>query len=92
FTGALATKTKGDLQDIAQALELAINGQRKDLLTRINSHFDENSLLRENPRFAGIFYRSRRRPAEDHSSQDLPPPTPSASSPAPPTMIPAALP
>ncbi|KAH9080182.1 hypothetical protein EDB83DRAFT_2513084 [Lactarius deliciosus] len=90
FTGALATKTKGDLQDIAQALELAITGQKKDLLARINSHFDDNPLLRENPRFEGIFHQLHRQlgPAENHPPQDPPPPTPSDSSPAPPTTIP----
>ncbi|KAH9070740.1 hypothetical protein EDB83DRAFT_2210368, partial [Lactarius deliciosus] len=72
FTGALATKTKGDLQDVAQALELAITGQKKDLLAQINSHFDDNPLLHENPRFEGIFHRLRRRlgPAENHPPQD----------------------
>jgi hypothetical protein len=51
FTGALATKTKADLQDIAHALELTIDGQKKDLLARLNAHFDENSILLEDPRF-----------------------------------------
>ncbi|KAH9064952.1 hypothetical protein EDB87DRAFT_1680123 [Lactarius vividus] len=92
FTGVLATKTKGDLQDIVQALELAINGQRKDLLARINSHFDENPLLRENPQLEGISYQSCQQPAENHLPQDHPPPTPSASVLAPPTVIPAARP
>ncbi|KAI0250717.1 hypothetical protein BJV78DRAFT_1109811, partial [Lactifluus subvellereus] len=63
FTGALATKTKADLQDIAQALELKIDGQKKDLLVQINAHFDEDPLLHEDPHFEGIFNRSCRQPA-----------------------------
>ena len=63
FTGALTSKTKADLQDIAQVLGLATNGQKKDILARINSHFDANPVLREDSRFEGIFNRTRRWPA-----------------------------
>ena len=63
FTGALTSKTKADLQDIAQVLGLATDGQKKDILARINSHFNANPVLREDSRFEGIFNRTRRRPA-----------------------------
>jgi len=72
FTGALASKTKPDLQDVAQALGLAIDGQKKDLLARINTHFDANPLLREDPRFEGIFNRSRRRPTVQNDENHPP--------------------
>ena len=63
FTGALTSKTKADLQDIAQVLGLTTDGQKKDILARINTHFDANPILRDDSRFEGIFNRTRRRPA-----------------------------
>jgi hypothetical protein len=63
FTGMLGSKSKPDLQDVAQALGLATDGQKKVLLARINAHFDENPHLREASQFIGLFNRSRRRPA-----------------------------
>ena len=82
FTGTLATKAKADLQDIAQALELESDGQRKDILARINTHFDTHPHLCEDTRFEGMFNRTRRRTVapiiENH------PPTPTASDSAPP--------
>jgi hypothetical protein len=61
FTGALTSKTRADLQDIAQVLGLATDGQKKDILARINAHFDANPILRDDSRFEGIFNRTRRR-------------------------------
>lgn len=81
FTGALTSKTKADLQDIAQALELTTDGQKKDILARINAHFDANPGLRDKPRFEGIFNRTRGRPvvrtaATEHETSNM---TPAAS-------------
>lgn len=42
FTGALTTKTKPDLQDIAQALGLLTSGGKKDLFECITHDFDVN--------------------------------------------------
>lgn len=70
FTGALTSKTKADLQDIAQILGLTIDGQKKEVLARINSHFDANPVLREDSRFEGIFNRTRRRPAMQTEPED----------------------
>ncbi len=42
FTGALTSKAKADLQDIVQVLGLTTDGQKKDILTQINAHFDAN--------------------------------------------------
>jgi hypothetical protein len=39
-----------------------MDGQKKDLLGRINTHFDANTTLRNHPRYEGIFNRARRRP------------------------------
>jgi hypothetical protein len=82
FTGTLGPKSKPDLQDVAQALGLETDGQKKALLARINTHFDKNPHLREAPRFEGLFNRSRRRLAahnntEGASSSTAPLPTPS---------------
>jgi hypothetical protein len=79
FTGALTTKAKPDLQDVAQALGLLITGSKKDLLERITHHFDENPNLRNAPHYEGLFSRSRRRPARDENvpsmNEDAPGPT-----------------
>ncbi|KAI9436270.1 hypothetical protein H4582DRAFT_1794099, partial [Lactarius indigo] len=63
FTGALTSKMKANLQDIAQVLGLSTNGQKKAIVTRINAHFDSHPTLRDNPHFEGIFNRLRRWPA-----------------------------
>ena len=59
FTGALTGKSKADLQDIAQVLGLTIDGQKKDVLARINAHFNANPVLRDDLRFGGLFNRTR---------------------------------
>ena len=60
FTGALTSKTKADLQDIAQVLGLTTDGQKKDILARITVYFDTNPAMRDDARFEGIFNRTRR--------------------------------
>ena len=55
FTGALTTKTKPDLQDIAQALGLLHSGGKEDLLERIVHHFDVNPYLQNSHRYEGLF-------------------------------------
>jgi hypothetical protein len=69
FTGKLSSKSKPDLQDVAQALGLATDGQKKVILARINAYFDENPHLRETSQFEGLFNRSRRRPATQSESE-----------------------
>ncbi|GLB43946.1 hypothetical protein LshimejAT787_1501300 [Lyophyllum shimeji] len=90
FTGALTSKTKADLQDIAQALGLTTDGQKKDLLARINAHFEANPSLREDTRFECIFNRARRRAAAQ--TEDEPSDTTPAASAGPSTFIPLSLP
>lgn len=50
FTGALTTKTKVDLQDIAEVLELTRDGQKKDI----------NAVFRDNSRFEDIFQPNKK--------------------------------
>ncbi|KAF9457909.1 hypothetical protein BDZ94DRAFT_1135139, partial [Collybia nuda] len=64
FIGGLSSKLKPDLQDIAQALNLNTNGQKKDIMDRIVACFDADPMLCEDPRFEGLFNRTRRRPAQ----------------------------
>lgn len=59
FSGGLASKNKPDLQDIAEALGLAKDGNKPNLLARINSHFDSNINLKSEARYAGLFNRTR---------------------------------
>jgi SAP domain-containing new25 len=59
FTGALTTKPKPDLQDVAQALGLPTTGGKKDLLERITHYFDANPDLQNTSRYKGLFNRSR---------------------------------
>lgn len=58
FTGSLASKNKGDLQEIAGALNLSEDGTKNALILRINSFFDSHPLERETPQFSGLFYRA----------------------------------
>jgi len=62
FTGTLNSKSKADLQDVAHALGLSMDGQKKDLLGRIKAHFDANTTLHDHPRYEGLFHRVRHRP------------------------------
>jgi catalase len=57
FSGSLASKNKGDLQEIAAALNLSEDGTKDALVLRINAYFDSNPLERETPRFSGLFHR-----------------------------------
>ncbi|KAI9454068.1 hypothetical protein BJY52DRAFT_1095640, partial [Lactarius psammicola] len=88
FTGTLTSKTKANLQDIAQVLGLVTDGQKKDVLAQINAHFDANPTLRDDSRFEGIFNRTRRRPA---MQADKTPDTTQASA-GPSTSVPLSIP
>lgn len=79
FTGALTTKPKPDLQDIAQALGLPTTGGKKDLLERITHYFDANPDLRNTPRYEGLFNRSRGRRLQVVRDENAPAALPTAS-------------
>ena len=55
FVGSLNSRKKADLQDIAYALGLEIEGRVEDLKSSINAYFDENEEQRTSPRFIGLF-------------------------------------
>lgn len=61
FMGSLPSKNKPDLQEIAAALDLSEDGTKDTLIQRINACFDSNPLLRDGPRFSGLFHRAPRR-------------------------------
>jgi hypothetical protein len=73
FVGALTAKSKPDLQDVAQALGISIEGSKKVLLEHIGNHFGANPDLRSSPRYEGLFNRSRRRPTarNDENASDV---------------------
>ena len=47
FIGALTSKTKVEVQDVAQVLGLTVDGQKKDILARMIAHFDANPVMYE---------------------------------------------
>jgi len=73
FTGALSSKNKTQLQNVAFTLHLPIGNKltKEQLTSSINEHFDKNPTLKTSPRYEQIF-NSRRRAA---------PPPPSAPQP-----------
>jgi hypothetical protein len=55
FVGTLNSQKKAELQDVAFALGLEMEGKVDDLKSRINAHFNEHEDLRTSPRFVGLF-------------------------------------
>jgi hypothetical protein len=76
YTGSLASKSKPDLQEIAEALALSKDGTKQDLQTRINTHFDAHPRFKEDPKYVGLFIRTRgqKRPAQAISNDQNSPP------------------
>jgi hypothetical protein len=62
--GALSSKNKADLQDIADALSLTEDGTKEVLVRRINTFFDSHPHIRNSDRFVGLFSRASRRRAD----------------------------
>jgi hypothetical protein len=79
LAGQEQPKYTADLQDVAQSLGLLTTGSKKDLLERITHHFDENPILRNTPRYEGLFSRLRRRPARDENTPNMNVGTPAGS-------------
>ncbi|KIK98016.1 hypothetical protein PAXRUDRAFT_805996 [Paxillus rubicundulus Ve08.2h10] len=55
FTGSLQSKKKNELQDIAFALQLPIDGTKDDTVTRIWTHLDKNQQLELDSQFMGLY-------------------------------------
>ena len=68
FIGALTTKL--DLQDIAQALGLSVDGAKKDILKCITNHFDTNPNLHASRKFEGLFNCSCCQPVAAHGNDE----------------------
>jgi hypothetical protein len=66
FTGALSSKKKPDLQEIAGALNLTETGTKEALISRINKFFEQNPDLHDAPRFLGLFNRASKRQLKIH--------------------------
>ena len=73
FTGSLSSKNKTELEDVGDALGLDISGTKAVLVTRITKHFNEHPRFKEDPRYSGLFERSRgrKRPAPVDSENQL---------------------
>ncbi|KAJ6448315.1 hypothetical protein C8R47DRAFT_1269962 [Mycena vitilis] len=67
FRGSISTKNKPQLKDLAYALDISTDGTSKQLTTRINTFFEDNDAMRNDPWFMGIFTRSRAAAATDSS-------------------------
>ncbi|EGO18789.1 hypothetical protein SERLADRAFT_443760 [Serpula lacrymans var. lacrymans S7.9] len=63
FTGALGSKAKTDLQLIAAAPSLSVNGKKQEVLDSIKDHFEAHPDLERNACFAGLFGTRARRQA-----------------------------
>ena len=62
FTGALSSKRKPDLQEIAGALDLSEDGTREALISRINELFEQKQVIRNTPRFSGLVFNKTASP------------------------------
>ena len=58
FTGKLKNYKKDDLKAVALALRLSDSGNKYDLSTRIDNHFQVHPADKDNPRFAALFHVS----------------------------------
>ncbi|KAJ3795211.1 hypothetical protein GGU11DRAFT_688255, partial [Lentinula aff. detonsa] len=62
FSGSLKSKTKHDLVDIAFSLSVETDGVSADVLRIcLDSHFEANPLLKQNPRYVSLFTHKRKR-------------------------------
>jgi hypothetical protein len=55
FVGSLNGRKRAELQDIAYALGLEIEGRVEDLKSRINAYFNDNEEQRTSPRYISLF-------------------------------------
>ncbi|KAG1791124.1 hypothetical protein EV424DRAFT_1458456 [Suillus variegatus] len=64
FSGAVKTQKLPLLRDIAWTLDMSEDGTRDELIKRVSAFFNasENTHLRHNPRYKGLFMTSKRAP------------------------------
>ncbi|KAI6116656.1 hypothetical protein EDD16DRAFT_1708315 [Pisolithus croceorrhizus] len=80
FSGAISTKSKDDLLDIAHHLMIESTGVKADLLKAIQNHFETHQHLKTDPWFEGLFNghscTAVKHPIEwtDLDSENIPPP------------------
>jgi hypothetical protein len=55
FKGPLSSKNKENLQDIAHALQISLDGKKADLASRISQHLNAHPELEEDSCFGGLF-------------------------------------
>jgi hypothetical protein len=68
FTGSLSSKNMTDLQDLASALHLSMDGTESDLLERIKAHLEAHPDLKTDDRYLDLFGRrgqKRQAPTDD---------------------------
>ncbi|KAJ3983045.1 hypothetical protein F5890DRAFT_1525767 [Lentinula detonsa] len=71
YTGTLKSqKTKANLVDIAFSLQLPVEPRDtvSDIIQMLEKHFDEFPLLKQDPRYIGIFTRKRKHSGRDNDA------------------------
>jgi hypothetical protein len=71
FSGSLSSKNKTELEDVADALSLSLEGTKVTLIARISAYFDEHPRFKEDQRFSGLFERSRGRKRAPHDENAI---------------------
>ena len=89
FIGALSSKNKSQLQDIAFTLHLPIDNKltKNNLISSINDHFDKHPSLKATPRYKQIFNPQQ---CAAPLSSSIPQPLPLSSTPNVPYFWPSA--
>ncbi|KAF9078006.1 hypothetical protein BDP27DRAFT_1310571 [Rhodocollybia butyracea] len=71
FTGTLKSKSKRDMIDIAFALGVESEGANADALrVQLNAHFNANTHLKSEARYAGLFTTTRKRKCIKPEAED----------------------
>lgn len=55
WEGAWWNRSKPDVQDLAFALGLLMDGTKEELVKRIRAHLDQNPTLKSDARFKGLY-------------------------------------